>query len=386
MNKLIKFDVIHPGEYLVQKKKSWPDLATISRQEYLARLIRLRSNYSDFYTYHLNQEEDWEAEEFFLLDDDFIDKTAQEMFGPSYIARKYWNGIKKKRLRLERSRWRDYVVDQYLKRAQPDVIFARSQPIASAFWQKYRSDTLLVARLSARLPYNWHPNHWDIIYTDQPDFKTFFDLHGVKTIINNQGFDARLVDELVVRDKKYEVTFVGGLGTENFLQRTNFINQVAPQLNFRWWGYWWEYGGDGRSIADFPALHQTFQGFTSGLEMFQIFKDSCIVLNDYVDTANGIGFNQRMFEVMGSGGFMLTREAPNFDGLFPPDVFATYRDEKELLDKIAYYLKHEKEREEIAKNAQEFVAKHYDYREIVQNFSQDLKQALAEKRGEHREA
>ena len=66
MKKLIKFDVIHPGEYLVQKKKSWPDLPTISRQEYLARLIRLRSNYSDFYTYHLNQEGDWEAEEFFF--------------------------------------------------------------------------------------------------------------------------------------------------------------------------------------------------------------------------------------------------------------------------------------------------------------------------------
>ncbi len=34
MKKLIKFDVIHPGEYLVEKKKSWSDLHSISRQEY----------------------------------------------------------------------------------------------------------------------------------------------------------------------------------------------------------------------------------------------------------------------------------------------------------------------------------------------------------------
>ena len=380
MKKLLKFDIIHPQEYLAQKKESWTDLPTLSRQEYLERLIRLRSNYSDFYTYHLNQEGDWAAEEFFLLDEEFIDKTAQEMFGPAYVARKYWHGSKKTRLRFDTHRWQNYVVHHYIKETNPDVIFVRSQPIASAFWQTYRRDTLLVSRLSARLPFNWHPNHWDIIYTDQPDFKTFFELHGVPTIINNQGFDARVIDELLVREKKHEVIFVGGLGTENFAKRTNFINRIASQVNFVWWGYWWEFGGDGRGVEDFPALHKTFQGSTSGLEMFQLFKDSRIVVNDYVDTANGIGFNQRMFEVMGSGAFMLTREAPNFDGLFPADIFATYQDEKDFLDKVAYYLKHEKEREEIAKNGQAFIKEHYDYSTIVKNFSQDMNQALAEKR------
>ena len=380
MKKLLKFDIIHPQEYLAQKKESWTDLPTLSRQEYLERLIRLRSNYSDFYTYHLNQEGDWAAEEFFLLDEEFIDKTAQEMFGPAYVARKYWHGSKKTRLRFDPHRWQNYVVHHYIKETKPDVIFVRSQPIASAFWQTYRRDTLLVSRLSARLPFNWHPNHWDIIYTDQPDFKTFFELHGVPTIINNQGFDARVIDELLVREKKHEVIFVGGLGTENFAKRTNFINRIASQVNFVWWGYWWEFGGDGRGVEDFPALHKTFQGSTSGLEMFQLFKDSRIVVNDYVDTANGIGFNQRMFEVMGSGAFMLTREAPNFDGLFPSDIFATYQDEKDFLDKVAYYLKHEKEREEIAKNGQAFIKEHYDYSTIVKNFSQDMNQALAEKR------
>ena len=380
MKKLLKFDIIHPQEYLAQKKESWTDLPTLSRQEYLERLIRLRSNYSDFYTYHLNQEGDWAAEEFFLLDEEFIDKTAQEMFGPAYVARKYWHGSKKTRLRFDPHRWQNYVVHHYIKETKPDVIFVRSQPIASAFWQTYRRDTLLVSRLSARLPFNWHPNHWDIIYTDQPDFKTFFELHGVPTIINNQGFDARVIDELLVREKKHEVIFVGGLGTENFAKRTNFINRIASQVNFVWWGYWWEFGGDGRGVEDFPALHKTFQGSTSGLEMFQLFKDSRIVVNDYVDTANGIGFNQRMFEVMGSGAFMLTREAPNFDGLFPADIFATYQDEKDFLDKVAYYLKHEKEREEMAKNGQAFIKEHYDYSTIVKNFSQDMDQALAEKR------
>ena len=375
--RLIKFDIVHPPEYLEQKKKSWPDLATISRQEYLDRLIRLRSNYSDFYTYHLNKE-DWEAEEFFLLDDTFLEKTAQALFGPRYTWKRYWNSLKNK-LRLGSRRWRDYVIHSYIEKVKPDVIFVRSQPLPSDFWQRYRENTLLVSRLSARLPVGWHPNHWDMIYTDQPDFQTFFELHGVRTILNDQGFDARIVDELVTREPKYEVSFVGGLGTQNFSQRTNFINRVAPHIDFQWWGYWWQYGGDGRQLADFPALHRTFRGRTSGLEMFQLFKDSKIVLNDYVDTANGIGFNQRMFEVMGSGAFMLTRNAPNFEGLFPPNIFATYEDDQDFLAKVAYYLEHDQERREIAAHGQQFVLQNYDYRTIVAQFGRDLSEGLAQR-------
>ena len=375
--RLIKFDIVHPREYLEQKKKSWPDLSTISRQEYLNRLIRLRSNYSDFYTYHLNPDE-WEAEEFFLLDNTFLDKTARELFGSRYRLIRYGNSLRNK-LRLGSRRWRDYVIHKYIEKVKPDAIFVRSQPLPSDFWQRYRENTLLVSRLSARLPVGWHPNHWDLIYTDQPDFQKFFELHGVRTILNDQGFDDRIVDELITREKKHEVSFVGGLGTQNFLQRTNFINRVAPQIDFQWWGYWWQYGGDGRQLEDFSALHRTFRGRTSGLEMFQIFKDSKVVINDYVDTANGIGFNQRMFEVMGSGAFMLTRNAPNFEGLFPPNIFATYENDQDFLDKIAYYLEHEREREEIAKNGQQFVLEHYNYRTIVEQFGRDLTEELTHK-------
>lgn len=377
--KLIKFDIIHPPEYLELKKKSWADLSTISRKEYTDRLIRLRSNYSDFYTYHLNQMGDWEAEEFFLLDDTYLEKTAQELFGSNYKFIKHWYSRRNTKLRFNPGKWRNYVIDQYIQKVEPDVIFVRSQPVPSRFWQKYRHNTLLVSRLSARLPFNWHPNHWDIIYTDQPDFKTFFELHGVPTIINDQGFDARIISELETRKKRYEITFVGGLGTQNFTKRTNFINSIASKTDFKWWGYWWKYGGDGRKVEEFPALHQTFNGLTSGLEMFQIYKDSKIVMNDYVDTANGIGFNQRMFEVMGCGAFMLTREAPNFKGLFPNDIFVTYKDKSDFLDKVQYFLNHDKEREEIARNAQKFVVDRYDYSKIIKSFDQDLRDGLVQK-------
>ncbi|MGB3774262.1 MAG: glycosyltransferase [Leeuwenhoekiella sp.] len=375
MKKLLKFDIIHPPEYLQQKRREWQDLEKLSLAEYRDRLIALRSNYSDYYTYHLNQTGEWQAEEFFLLDDIFLEKVAHETLG----TRRYLLKIKSKlaaRIFRKHHYYRDQVIDAYIKKFKPDVIFVRSQPVPSSFWQRYRKNTLLVSRLSARLPKQWHPNDWDLIYTDQPDFQTFFKLHGVDTIINDQGFDIRVPKELEYRDKRYDCTFIGGLGTQNFLERTQFINAIAKKTNFKWWGYWWGYGGDGRKLKDFPRLEKFYQGYTSGIEMYQTFVDSKICLNDYVDTANGIGFNQRMFEVMGVGGFLLTRWAPNFEKTFPKGIFATYTDEKDCLEKIAYYLENNREREEIAAAAKNFIAERYDYTRITDSFAKDLNERL----------
>ena len=351
MKKLLKFDIIHPPEYLQKKVKEWTDLDQLSLQQYRERLIALRSNYSDYYTHHLNTTGLWEAEEFFLLDPVFIEKAAVEVFGPGKFLLKLKAAFKARVLQ-HHAYYTEKVIHGYIEKFNPDVLFVRSQPLPSEFWQQYRDRMLLVARLSARLPRRWHPNDWDLIYTDQPTIREFFDLQGTPTILNDQGFDQRVVTELAPIQKRYDCTFIGGLGTQNFLQRTEFINEIANKIDFKWWGYWWSYGSDGRTIKDFPKIEETHQGSISGLAMYQLYADSKICLNDYVDTANGIGFNQRMFEVMGVGGFLLTRNAPNFAKMFPKNIFITYNTTEDCIDKINYYLKADKERNEIAKAAQ----------------------------------
>ncbi|MGB5982124.1 MAG: glycosyltransferase [Nonlabens sp.] len=382
MKKLLKFDIMHPSEFLLKKQKEWADLDELSLKEYRERLISLRSNYSDYYTHHLNETGEWEAEEFFLHDDVFLQKVAKELYPPKSQKQKITKKIKDyvlKKPPLDKKAQDHKIIHDYIKRFKPDVIFARSQPLPSKFWKKFRKKALIVARLSARMPHNWHPEDFDIIYTDQPDFKTFFDLHGVKTIINDQGFDQRVYNEIQKREKKHNLTFIGGLGTQNFKKRTEFINEIAKKVDFKWWGYWWNFGSDGRTFEDFEALKKTFQGPTSGLEMYQHCSDSRICLNDYVDTSNGIGFNQRMFEIMGVGGFMLTREAPNFEKDFPKGIFATYKNIDDCLDKIQYYLKADKEREEIAAAGHKFISENYDYSRIALEFATDLKKMMAEK-------
>lgn len=372
--RLLKFDVVHPQAYLERKHQEWDDIENLSLDAYRTRLNRLRSNYSDYYTYHLD-DATWEAEEFYLLDPVFLNKVAQQLYGTALPAQRLKNYALRK-LRPQKT-WMRQVVRDYVAATAPDVVFVRSQPLASSFWQQFRDAALLVARLSARMPKNWHPEDFDLIYTDVPAFRDFFALHDVPSYLNDQGFDPRIPDELTPRPKQHDVVFVGGLGTHNFTQRTQLFEQIAANVpGFAWWGYWWPSWDDSTPTDDFPHLQRTFQGPTSGLEMFQIYRDSKICLNDYVDTADELGVNQRMYEVMGVGSFLLTRHARNLESDFPGTPFATYESTPECLEQIQYYLHHDHEREALAEAGQACVLKHYNYRDIVRRFGDTVQRHL----------
>ena len=375
MRRLLKFDIVHPAAYLRKKQAEWGDaLDGWTLAEYRTRLNALRSNYSDYYTAPLNATGRWLAEEYYLLDPVFTRKAAAEVVGsPRDRVRLRWRAEKYKRVYSKRQAYDMAVAELYVRRFAPDVIFVRSQPFPSLWWQRFRKTSLLVARLSARMPRRWHPEDFDLVYTDQPTFQKFFGLHGVDTRLNDQGFDARVADELTERPARYDVSFIGGLGSVNFSQRTRFLESLAHRRPFPWWGYWWP---GAAPMSDYPALAHGFQGATSGLEMYQTFRDSRINLNDYVDTADGVGFNQRLFEVLGSGGFLLTRAARNFADAFPDDIFATYTDEADCLRQIAYFLEHEEERLAIARRGQAYMREHYDFSRIALGFERDISALL----------
>ncbi|GAG52542.1 unnamed protein product, partial [marine sediment metagenome] len=143
--------------------------------------------------------------------------------------------------------------------------------------------------------------------------------------------------------------------------------------DFKWWGYGIE------AICEKSSLRKTWQGITSGLEMYQIYKQSKIVINDYIREAKGIAANQRMFEVMGVGSFLLTRNAPNLIEEFPSNLFVTYTDAKDCLDKINYYLRNESEREEIAKAGQKYLIEKCSYKELMAEIGSIIKEAYFNK-------
>ena len=69
---------------------------------------------------------------------------------------------------------------------------------------------------------------------------------------------------------------------------------------------------------------------------------------------------------MGSGGFLLSNFQADFLDIFVPgEDFVYYESEADLLRKVDYYLRNEKEREGIAKNGHDKVAAGHTYRHRV---------------------
>lgn len=370
--RLLKFDTINPQIYLDKKIEENKELIEkMSRKELLEWIISTRGNFSDFYTYNLNKLS-WESEEFFT-NDHYIDKVANEVYGSGKKYKYFIQAIRDK-IHPVKDRTKLNVIHAYVKKYKPDVILVREQTgIPSHFWKSFDSRTLLVSRLAAPVPRHWYPSDWDLILSSTEAYKTFFELNGVPTYINQNGFDERVLKELKEEGKKYEVTFAGGLGDKFWMKRTECFEYVAENLDFKWWGY----NYNKKSIEN--NLNKAWQGLTSGLEMLQIYKNSKIVLNDYGEIAGGVGVNQRLFEALGVGTFLLTRYSDNLKRQYPANIFMTYNDEKDCVDKAKYFLCNDKEREEIALAGQKFVLENYNYKILMKELSKILEESYKKK-------
>lgn len=85
-------------------------------------------------------------------------------------------------------------------------------------------------------------------------------------------------------------------------------------------------------------------------EMPYVFKASKINLNMTLRSIKS-GIPLRGFDIMGSGGFLMTTYTSDFLEFFTPgEDFIIYENQKDLIEKTAYYLTHDEERQQIAEN------------------------------------
>ncbi|MCX7917802.1 MAG: glycosyltransferase [bacterium] len=130
-------------------------------------------------------------------------------------------------------------------------------------------------------------------------------------------------------EKIYDVSFIG-FKTED---REKYINFLKNNLK----------------IDLFLAGHG-WGKYLSFIEMNEVFRKSKINLCFTKTFNNKKQWKGRIFEVMLQGGFMLTEYVPHLEKYFEiGKEIDCFDNEKELIDKVKYYLKNEKERLEIAK-------------------------------------
>lgn len=166
-----------------------------------------------------------------------------------------------------------------------------------------------------------------------------FEKHGVKAEWLPHAFEPQAYQDLENLDengnptpfsyltKEFDVAFVGHVNSEN---RVNFLD---------------------RMFKEFPNF---FFGQRQFQEAAKIYTKSKICLN----IAMKEDLNMRCFEVMGSGGFLLTDYVPYIEELFEDGKhLVLYKSFDEAVDKIKYYLAHDDQREKIAQAGFEEVMK-----------------------------
>lgn len=104
----------------------------------------------------------------------------------------------------------------------------------------------------------------------------------------------------------------------------------------------------------------------------KIYNSTKICLNmHHVQSKEGV--NPRIFEILGAGGFQLTDYKKTLENFFEIGrEIECYKTEKDLLDKIEYYLQNEDERKKIAQRGNNIVKKKHTYKHRAKTILDDI--------------
>ena len=104
--------------------------------------------------------------------------------------------------------------------------------------------------------------------------------------------------------------------------------------------------------------------------IFQIYNRSKININITLHCIES-GLSQRLFDVMGAGGFMLTNYQPEIEEYFVlGEDLAVYHNLDEMRQMVDYYIQHDDERKRIAANGQRKVLAEHSYEDRFKKIMQ----------------
>ncbi|MCX8065908.1 MAG: glycosyltransferase [Candidatus Hydrogenedentes bacterium] len=268
---------------------------------------------------------------------------------------------------------------------QPEICIALAQaPLNIITVSKLREKNIITAFWFVE---NWrHMSYWrdiapfyDVFFHIQPgDFDEKLDSIGCKyhkAVLTGCDPDLHKPIKLTPEEeKKYkcDLSFAGA-GYYNRIQ----ILKGLTDYNLKIWGVNW-YDQD-----LLPHVVEGEKGFDTE-EYMKIVAGSKINLNIHSSVIHeGIdpeadAINPRVFEIASAGGFQLCDPCKGLERLFDiHEEIPTYTDLKSLREKINYYLEHEDERKQIAKNARMRALKEHTY----QNRAQEMLEFLIENFG-----
>lgn len=239
-----------------------------------------------------------------------------------------------------------WIIWQQIKKIHPDVVYCQDLSFINPFFLKNfkKYCRLLVGQIASPLPPKNYYQQFDLILTSFPHYVSKFKKQGINSEYFKIGFEETLLSEIKTHQKKYDVIFIGGFEKVH-LNSIALLEAVAQKFDLKIWGYGMQ------NVPIDSILHKCYQGEAWGLEMYKIIAESKICINRHSSAAERYANNMRLYEVTGMGTLLITDYKDNLNDLFKiNEEIVAYHNQKELLDKINFYLTDDQEREKIAKN------------------------------------
>ncbi len=262
---------------------------------------------------------------------------------------------------LDRSHaWRNQILAEQIRHYQPDVVINLVMDfIGNEFWIEQKQFLNLLIGQIAWISPDQSPMYgaYDLVLSSLPKTISWFQAQGIPAKMLRLGFQPQILSQIECQAKSFPISFVGSL-FKMHRDRIDLLDKIAQRYDLGIWG-------PETDVCADPPFDRIFRGSAWGVEMFNILCQSKITLNHHIDIGGNHANNMRLYEATGVGTLLLTDWKENLHEIFElGSEIVAYRDANECLDLIDYYLKHDRERDKIARAGQQrTLAEHtYEYR------------------------
>lgn len=393
--RLLKLGIYHPT-YLRDFYAERPGLETQTYSTQHKTLIDDCFGSSDFWTRALNN----------------LDYQTTDIIANAEPLQKRW--ARENDLSFDESRWLFEIAAAQIKKFRPRVLLVADYSTFTADFLKNIKRECPFIRLVlgwCGAPYNDASvfGEWDIVLSCIPELVADFRSKGHRCFHVNHAFEPRILDKLdPAQPPSVDFAFVGSILKQSrfHIERERILSELVRHTDLQIWSeikrpsfkqqqkaFVRRKASEAvaaannagvpqnlisalplvRRVAQWkptPIAEQDIDGRIArrtrppvfGIKMFQLLRDSRVVLNTHIDVSPLSASNMRLFEATGAGACLLTDWKENLARLFEPDKeVLTYSSAAECVEKIRYILAREDERRAIADAGQRRTLREHNF-------------------------
>ncbi len=263
-------------------------------------------------------------------------------------------------------------VFEILKEFKPDFILHTKNELPHSIFEELRHFTKVIQWYPDPVIPAWLPPYVrasDIFFTMSEGLVGEFKKFNPHVFWLTQAFEPSFfqIKKITPEDIKTfstDVTFVGNLGSKpQYIMRRKYLERVIDDgFNLKWWGPKMP-----KKLSTIPLLFGKLgrsygRKFVWGEEYAKVAKLSKIFLAFDAMPHIRKSMSARMYTAVGCGAFYMCHYVEGIEEVLEPDKeIAIFQTEGEMIDKIHYYLNHDRIRTAISEAGKKRVLKEHTY-------------------------